>query len=96
MATSNLSRCGESTDFTDTASSEIKDIAVRAARACFLDFAGIDIMTTSIENGNRTNSFILEINASPGIRMHQSPTNGQQRDIAATIFDYLEQQNLAR
>jgi Fe-S cluster assembly ATPase SufC len=32
---------------------------------------------------------ILEMNANPGIRSHLKPTNGQSRDIAGAILDYL-------
>lgn len=90
LKTSNISRGGESTDFTDITSSHLKELAVLAAKACFLDFAGVDIMTDSITDGDRSNSVILEVNASPGIRVHQCPADGKPRDVAARIFDYVE------
>lgn len=90
LKTSNLSRGGEATNYTDAASDTLKDMAVRAAQACFLEFAGVDIMTTSIDAGDETNSVVIEVNVSPGIRMHQLPAHGTPIDVAAIIFDYLE------
>jgi len=87
LKTSNLSRGGEAVDFTDIASSPLKDMAVYAARECLLGIAGVDIITTDISGDQ---GFIIEVNASPGLRMHQFPSIGKPRDVAAMIFDELE------
>jgi cyanophycin synthetase len=90
LKTSNLSRGGESIDVTDIASPKLKEMAVAAAQACQLGIAGVDIITEDIENGSTKDSFIIEVNASPGLRMHHFPSIGQPRNVAAMIFDELE------
>jgi cyanophycin synthetase len=90
LKTSNLSRGGESMDVTDAASSALKEMAVAAAQTCQLGIAGVDIITEDIENGSAKDSFIIEVNASPGLRMHHFPSVGQPRNVAAMIFDELE------
>ena len=89
LKTSNLSRGGESADVTDEASSELKVMAVRAARACSLGIAGVDIVTQDI-SGNGRDSYVLEVNASPGIRMHQFPSVGVSRNVAKDLFTAIE------
>lgn len=95
LKTSNLSRGGESIDVTEIASPRLKEMAECAAKACLLGIAGVDIITTDIERGNEKNSMIIEVNASPGIRMHQFPSIGQSRDVAAMIWDELEKLPIA-
>lgn len=90
LATSNLSRGGMSVDYTDTASPELKTIASRAATACFLGVAGVDIMTTDIENGDATNSYVIEVNSAPGLRMHEYPGVGKPRPVARQMFTAME------
>jgi hypothetical protein len=90
LKTSNLSQGGESVDCTDTASDEIKNIAVQAAQATHLGVAGVDIITTDIERASAQNSWIIEVNASPGIRMHQFPAQGKPRNVAKKLFVAIE------
>lgn len=90
MKTSNLSRGGESTNYTDIASKKLKEMAVKAAKSCFLEFAGVDIMTNDIGGGDSGSSYIIEVNSFPGIRMHQLPSHGEPINVASLIFDYLE------
>ncbi|MDO4712346.1 MAG: hypothetical protein Q4B05_00310 [Candidatus Saccharibacteria bacterium] len=90
LQTSNLSRGGESIDVTDQVSIGLKDIAIRAAQACSLGIAGVDIITEDITTGDDSNSYVLEVNASPGIRMHQFPSVGTPRDVARELFAAIE------
>ena len=90
LRVSNLSRGGTAEDFTDRTSDKLKDIAMRAANSCFLGLAGVDMMTTDIENGDENNSFVIEVNSAPGLRMHMYPSIGTSRDVAGQIFDVLE------
>lgn len=90
LDTSNLSKGGESIDVTDIASREIKKLAVDAAEACFLGIAGVDIMTKDITAETADDSFVIEVNLTPGIRMHQFPSNGKGRDVAKQIFRSIE------
>lgn len=90
LATSNLSRGGEAIDCTDIASKELKEMAATAARSCFLGVAGVDIMTDNITTTHLGNSYVIEVNLTPGIRMHQYPSEGKPRDVAAKIFKAVE------
>jgi cyanophycin synthetase len=90
LKTSNLSRGGVAEDFTKRTSQELKQIAVAAAKSCFLGLAGVDIMTSDIENGNRQNSFVIEVNSAPGLRMHEAPAIGKSQNVVSKIFDALE------
>jgi D-alanine-D-alanine ligase-like ATP-grasp enzyme len=90
LATSNLSRGGEAVDCTDAASRELKDMAARAAESCFLGVSGVDIMTNDITSSDVSQSYVIEVNLTPGIRMHQYPSEGTPRDVAAKIFRAVE------
>ena len=90
LATSNLSRGGEAMDCTDIASKELKDLAAKTADSCFLGVAGIDIITDDITSPSLDGSYIIEVNLTPGIRMHQYPSEGKSRDVAGKIFKAVE------
>ena len=62
LKTSNLSQGGESVDCTDIVSDEVKKIAVRAAQITGLGIAGVDVITTDIENASADNSWVIEVN----------------------------------
>lgn len=80
----NLSRGGIAIDRTDVIPSLVSDMACQAARIVGLDIAGIDLLVP--ENGPPV---ILEVNASPGLRMHLAPSVGEPRDVASPILTYL-------
>ncbi|UGQ48658.1 cyanophycin synthetase [Massilia endophytica] len=82
----NLSTGGTAEDVTDLLPPETRDICVRAARKVGLGVAGIDLVCRDIalplaEQGGA----IIEVNAAPGIRMHQYPSGGQARDAGDAI-----------
>lgn len=87
---SNLSRGGESVDFTDKASRTLKKLAVDAAQKCFLSVAGVDIITNDITAESDEGSFVIEVNVGPGLRMHQFPSEGEPRDVAKIVFRSME------
>lgn len=86
---SNISFGGESFDFTDKASKELKQIAEKIAEICCLSVVGVDIMTKDISGGAK-GSFVIEMNCFPGIMLHQEPAHGKTRDVAKLIFDEIE------
>lgn len=90
LATSNLSRGGESVDYTDVASKELKKMAIKAADLCFLGVAGVDIMTNDITASSTGGSYVIEVNLSPGIRMHEAPSEGKPRRVSEAIFKAIE------
>jgi cyanophycin synthetase len=86
----NLSTGGTAEDVTDLLPPETRDICVRAARTIGLDVAGIDIVCQDIARPLREQGGgVIEVNAAPGIRMHQYPSRGTPRDAGAAIVDAL-------
>jgi cyanophycin synthetase len=89
-ATANLSTGGTSIDRTDEIHPDNATACEMAAGVVGLDIAGIDVLTPDIsvpfeENG----AVIIEINAAPGIRMHEHPAEGRPRHVAGAILDML-------
>lgn len=85
----NISTGGISIDCTDDICEENKDICLRAARTIGLDICGIDICTKDISIPIENDGAVIEVNAAPGIRMHEFPTKGKVRNVAKDIVDLL-------
>lgn len=88
----NLSTGGTSRDVTDLVHPRVAELCVRAAAAVGLDVCGLDLRLPDIaapppaEPGGAA---VVEVNASPGLRMHLAPYEGEPRDVAAGIIDLL-------
>lgn len=79
----NQSIGGTTIDVTDEVHPDNRAMAVAAARACLLDLAGLDFMTTDISRSWREGgAAIIEINSGPGIDLHMLPTEGKPRDVS--------------
>jgi len=88
----NLSTGGTSKDVTDDVHPAVARMCARAAAAIGLDICGIDLRLRDITQPPGTlyeTGGIIEVNASPGLRMHLEPTEGKQRDVADYIIDKL-------
>ncbi|MET0982977.1 MAG: cyanophycin synthetase, partial [Telluria sp.] len=86
----NLSTGGTAEDVTDLLPAETRATCVRAARTVGLDVAGIDIVCEDISRPLREqDGGIIEVNAAPGIRMHQYPSRGKARDAGDAIVEAL-------
>ncbi|MFC5458552.1 cyanophycin synthetase [Massilia niabensis] len=86
----NLSTGGTAEDVTDLLPEETRATCVRAARTVGLDVAGIDIVCEDISRPLREqDGGIIEVNAAPGIRMHQYPSRGKARDAGDAIAEAL-------
>jgi cyanophycin synthetase len=85
----NLSTGGEARDVTDEVHPEIARMCERAARVIGLDICGIDLVVPGISQPWSGEGGIVEINAAPGIRMHENPVSGQPRDVGSSIVDML-------
>ena len=88
--TANISTGGTAIDRTDEIHPRNALLCELAVAAVGLDIAGLDVLTDDIgvpfdENG----ATILEVNASPGIRMHTDPDEGAPRDVPGAILDML-------
>jgi cyanophycin synthetase len=84
----NLSVGGTARDVTDIVHPEIAELCERAARIIGLDICGIDLVLPDIR-GPLDGGGIIEINASPGLRMHLSPSEGEGRDVGSAIVDMI-------
>ncbi|MBM3266121.1 MAG: cyanophycin synthetase [Candidatus Sericytochromatia bacterium] len=86
----NLSTGGTAIDLTDQIHPENAVMAVRAAKKVGLDVAGIDVVVEDISQPlDKQGGAIIEVNAAPGIRMHQHPSEGEPHDVGAAIIDML-------
>ena len=88
--TANISTGGTSVDRTDEIHSRNRTLCELAAGAVGLDVAGMDVLTPDIsvpfdENG----AAVIEVNASPGIKMHTHPDVGRPRDVPGAILDMI-------
>jgi cyanophycin synthetase len=88
--TANLSTGGTSRDVTHLVHPDNVFMAERIARLMNLDICGIDIIAEDISSPlGKTNGAVLEVNASPGLRMHLSPTSGMAHNVAEPIINML-------
>lgn len=81
---------GEVEDVTERVHPENIKIAVAAINALGLKMGGVDIITADIAKpiAEKT-SIINEINGIPGIWIHHYPHQGEGRNVAGEILDYL-------
>ncbi|MES2901226.1 MAG: cyanophycin synthetase [Pseudomonadota bacterium] len=87
-ANANLSTGGTAEDVTERVHPDTARMCVRAAEAIGLDIAGIDLVCTDIERSLRgQGGAIIEVNAAPGIRMHEFPVAGQARNAGDAIVE---------
>jgi cyanophycin synthetase len=84
----NLSTGGLARDVTDEVHPSMRRICERAAASIGLDICGIDLVVPDIRQPYSSGG-IVEVNASPGIRMHHFPSEGKARDVGAAIVDML-------
>ncbi|HWW76288.1 MAG TPA: Mur ligase family protein, partial [Pyrinomonadaceae bacterium] len=86
----NLSTGGVARDVTDEVHPSVKLMCERAARAVGLDICGVDLVLEDIAAPfERGRGGVIELNASPGLRMHHFPSEGRPRDVGAKIVERL-------
>ncbi len=86
----NLSKGGTARDVTDEVHPEVRAVCERAARAVGLDVCGIDLVAEDITRPLRAGrGGVVEVNASPGLRMHLYPSEGRGRAVGEAIVDLL-------
>lgn len=84
VANANLSSGATAVDVTDQVHPATERVCVRAAALIGLDVCGVDIVTSDV--AQPLDGGVLELNASPGLRMHVAPSAGQPRDVGAAIL----------
>jgi cyanophycin synthetase len=86
----NLSTGGEAIDVTDDLHPSYRWLAERAARIVGLDVCGVDMVVERPDHPYRPGAgYVIEVNASPGIRMHLHPSHGLPRKVADAIVNAL-------
>jgi cyanophycin synthetase len=77
-------------DVTDDVHPEVAARAAEAVRMVGLDVAGLDVIARDIGRPlEEQGGVVLEINPSPGLRMHLEPAEGKPRPVAEAILDSL-------
>ncbi|HEU4765936.1 MAG TPA: cyanophycin synthetase, partial [Pyrinomonadaceae bacterium] len=84
----NLSTGATACDVTDKVHPSIARMCERVARIIGLDVCGVDLVIPDITLPI-TSGGVIEVNASPGLRMHHYPSEGQPRDVAQALVDSL-------
>lgn len=88
--TANMSTGASAHDVTHEVSAELARDAIRAARAVGLDIAGVDVVTPKLDCGLAdAQGAVIEVNASPGLRMHLFPSEGSVRPVADLLVEHL-------
>ena len=86
----NLSTGGTAEDVTAVVHPETAEACVRAAHKIGLDVAGIDLVCDDIARPLREqHGAVVEVNAAPGIRMHEHPSHGDRHPVGAAIVESL-------
>ncbi|NCU40584.1 hypothetical protein EOL73_02390 [Candidatus Saccharibacteria bacterium] len=80
----NLGSGGRAEDKTDLIPEQMIDIAISIAKKLKMGVCGVDF----IWDGN-DNLWVIEINANPGIDMHDDPKFGVPRGVITALVDYL-------
>ena len=83
---SNCSTGGESIDLTEQVPDEFKRVAVKAAKLFNANICGVDIL---IDNFNRFEYSIVELNDNPGIGICECPYEGKGQPIGEYILRLL-------
>ena len=83
---SNCSTGGESIDLTEEVPNEFKRVAVRAAKLFNAKICGVDIL---IENFNKFEYSIVELNDNPGIGICECPYEGKGQPVGEAVLRLL-------
>jgi cyanophycin synthetase len=84
----NLSTGATACDVTDKVHPSIARMCERVARLIGLDVCGVDLVIPDIST-RITSGGVIEVNASPGLRMHHYPSAGQPRDVGQAVVESL-------
>ena len=86
----NLSTGGTAEDVTDSLHPQNILLAQRIAYLIGLDICGIDVIAEDLSVPlKNSGGAVLEVNAAPGFRMHNTPSVGTARNVAEPVVDML-------
>ncbi len=86
----NLSTGGTSKDVTNIVNRSIIEEVERLSKVIDMDILGVDIVAEDITRHRDENEwYIIETNASPGLRMHIHPNEGRSKSVGEKIVEML-------
>jgi cyanophycin synthetase len=85
----NLSTGGTAKDVTGEVHPSVRSLCERAARIMGMDVCGVDLVVDDIAAPVGKGGGVIEINAAPGLRMHQYPGEGEPREVGRDIVEML-------
>ena len=86
--TANISTGGTAENYTDFVHPTIKRAVERASKLLSMDVMGVDLIAEDVTlPANQTRWGIIEINSSPGLRMHLYPSHGEPIPVGKYIVD---------
>jgi cyanophycin synthetase len=88
--TANISTGGTAKNETETVHPFNIEMAERIARILNMDVCGIDLIAKDLKSPiTEGNGAVIEVNASPGLRMHLAPSEGEAMNVGAPIVEAL-------
>jgi len=94
VGTANFGTGGETQDVTDKLPAWLISQAEKAAVATNLPCCGVDVLLISTPTAHSTKSelqpTIIEVNRSPALSIHETPTHGRRQPVIGMYLDYLE------
>jgi cyanophycin synthetase len=86
----NVSLGGKTKDITDMVNADLANSISNVLKALNLPLCGVDVLTTDISSSPADQkSYIIELNAAPGLRLHELPAEGRPRQVCAALADSL-------
>lgn len=96
LGVASVSRGGITCDMTESLHPSIFRLAEKITNACHLSLCGVDVLIdgdVSKPIGSDCQVTVIEINATPGLRMHHFPAiGGRGRNVAGAILDEILRQ----
>lgn len=88
LGTANVGRGGSTENVTEKTHLSLKELALKVARLLSVEVCGVDIMCEDSGKAvDEQQCGIIEVNLSPGIRMHHRPSIGEPVSVADKILD---------
>lgn len=86
----NVSLGGQTHDITEQVNQEFTNKLSELLQNIALPLCGIDVLSTDISSPPADKkSFVIELNAAPGLRLHELPTKGEPRHVCAMVAESL-------
>jgi len=87
---SNVSLGGQTQDVTTEINKELTEQVGKLLKSLDLRLCGVDVLSTDISSApDARQSFVIELNAAPGLRLHELPTEGEPRSVCAQVAESL-------